>query len=70
MVSDQSARKAKIIRLESLAHCGIHSHLIIISQNGGISLKYWGGLEPFSPPGSAAYAEECKKLTDYIPLLF
>ena len=31
-VSDQSARKAKIMHLESLAHYGTHSHLIVVSQ--------------------------------------
>ena len=41
-VSDQSARKAKIMHLENLAHYHIHSPLIIVDQNGGISLKYGG----------------------------
>ena len=32
----KSAKNAKIMRLENLALYGIHSHLIIVNQNGGI----------------------------------
>ena len=35
-VPDQSAKNAKIMRLENLALYGIHSHLIIVNENGGI----------------------------------
>ena len=45
----ESARKEKIIHLENLVHYSIHSHLVIVNQNGGISLKYWGGLSHLAP---------------------
>ena len=40
MISDQSARVAKIMGLKNLAHYGFHSHLIVANENGEISLKY------------------------------
>ena len=38
------------MRLKNLLHYGNHSQLFIVNKNGGISMKYLGGLEPFSPP--------------------
>ena len=35
--------KSKIMRLGNFAHYGIHSHLIVVNQNGRISLNYIGG---------------------------
>ena len=43
------------MRIENLALYDNHSHLIIVNQNGGI-VGNIVGLEPFSLPGSAAYA--------------